>query len=47
MFKNMKNTHEVVVITAIVLTMCGVFVIPMIIMEIVEKCKRKDRILPT
>ena len=48
MFKNNENTREIVIITAIILTMCGVFVvIPMTIMEIAEKCKRKDRILPT
>lgn len=48
MFKNNENTREIVIITAIILTMCGVFVvIPMIIMELSQKCKRKNRILPT
>ena len=48
MLKIMKNSREVVIITAIILTMCGVFVvIPMIIMELSQKCKRKNRILPT
>lgn len=48
MFTNNENTREIVIITAIILTMCGVFVvIPMAVMEISQRCKRKNRILPT
>ena len=48
MFKNNEITREIVVITLIFLTIFGVFVvIPMAVMEIAEKCKRKNRILPT